>query len=379
MRLSEFILKNMEVILKEWENFARKIQPTDRRMEVKELRDHAEDMLKTIAADLATKQTETERVEKAEGDKPKLDEETAAEIHADARWQSGFPIDLLIAEYRALRASVLHLWLEESLCNSHEETGDLMRFNEAIDQSLAESVTRYSQTVMSAQDVFLGTLGHDLRSPLNSLGLSAQLLMHTETDGRLAQLGSRMFNSVLRMKQMLDNLLEFTQGRIGAGININLAETDLAPISEQVVEEFRASNPERIIRNIITGPCKGDWDAGRISRVYQNLIGNALQYGVSNRDVVVTSYANENEAIISVHNEGEPIPTNEQERIFEILQRAAQPNESDNNANMGLGLYIVKEIITAHQGTISVASTETEGTTFTVRLPIKSLQENKAN
>lgn len=375
MRLSEYILENMEVILKEWENFARKIQPSDRRMDVKELRDHAEDMLKTIAADLATEQTELERREKAEGDKPKLDEETAAEVHADSRWHSGFPIDLLIAEYRALRASVLHLWLQDSPFSSREETDDLIRFNEAIDQSLAESVTRYSQTVMSAQDVFLGMLGHDLRSPLNSLGLSAQLLMHTETDGRLTQLGSRMFNSVLRMKQMLDNLLEFTQGRIGAGININLAETDLAAIAEQVVEEFRASNPERVIRNTVTGPCKGDWDAGRVSRVYQNLISNAMQYGVPHCDVLVTSYADENEAVFSVHNQGTPIPKNEQERIFEILQRAVQPDESGGNANMGLGLYIVKEIVTAHHGTISVVSTEAEGTTFTVRLPKKSATE----
>jgi signal transduction histidine kinase len=371
MRLNEFILRNMSVILKEWDDFARKIQPADRKMDAKELRDHAEDMLKTIAKDLATYQSERERVEKAEGDQPKPEQETAAEVHAEGRLQSGFPIDLLVAEYRALRASVLHLWLKECTMSGEQQINDLIRFNEAIDQSLAESIARYSQAVMSAQDVFLGTLGHDMRSPLNTLGLSAQLIMHTEKENtNLVQLGSRMFNSVLRLKQMLDNLLEFTQRRLGNGVALNRVESDLAVISEQVVEEFRISNPQRIIRNTVEGNCKGLWDSGRIGRVYQNLISNALQYGLPDQDILVSSYANKTEAVFCVTNQGTPIPKEEHERIFEILQRATQPGEPGTHANMGLGLYIARDIVTAHQGVISVASTDAEGTIFTVRLPV---------
>lgn len=370
MRLSKFILENMEAILQEWEDFARKIQPINRLRGIEELRDHAKAMLNTVAADLATSQTECERVAKAEGDQPQLNQDTAAEVHADERLRSGFSIVLLVAEYRALRASVLHLWVKDVALNEQHHIADLIRFNEAIDQALAESVSRYSDSVTAAQDVFLGTLGHDLRSPLHTLGLGAQLLMHTEkNNGDLARLGMRMFRSVLRMKQMLDNLLEFTQDRLGTGVEINVADADLATIAEQVAEEFRTSNPDRVIRTTVHGDCKGRWDSGRISRVYQNLISNALQYGFPGQDIIVSSHATETEAVFSVNNQGTPIPDGQHERIFEVLQRAVDTNESGINANMGLGLYIVKEIVTAHHGAVSVVSTEKEGTTFTVSLP----------
>ncbi|HSX85777.1 MAG TPA: sensor histidine kinase [Cellvibrio sp.] len=372
MRLSEFILQNTDVILKAWDDFARKIQPEHRQMDAKELRDHAEDMLKTVAADLETDQSESERVEKAEGDKPKSIHETAAEIHAETRLKSGFPIDLLVAEYRALRASVLHLWLMENAVANKQQINDLLRFNEAIDQLLTESIGRYSEAVTTAQDVFLGTLGHDFRSPLNTLSLGTQIIMHTEKENpALIRLASRMSNSVSRMSQMLDNLMDFTQNRLGHGVVLKVVESDLALISEQVVEEFRISNPERTIRNDVQGDCRGCWDAGRVSRVYQNLISNALQYGFPDQDILVSSRRDGADVVFSVNNRGVPIPKDDHERIFEILQRAPQTNVSEVHENMGLGLYIARDIVTAHHGAISVNSTPDAGTTFTVRLPIE--------
>lgn len=372
MRLQEFILENMEAILKEWENFAREIQPPSGDMNVLELRDHAEDMLKIIAADMTTRQTEQQRHDKSEGNKPRLRNETAAEHHAEERLKAGFTIDLLVAEYRALRASVLHLCFQDGKCDGLGDIEGMIRFNEAIDQAVAESVSRYADATTMAQDVFLGILGHDLRAPLQSIGTGAQYLMHADLGNDISRLGTRMFNSVMRMNGMLDNLLDFTQSRI-SGLHINPIETDLAEVSDQVVAEFRLSNPDRCIRNHIIGNCQGRFDAGRIGQVYQNLISNALQYGAPDHDVAVTTQGNMEEIVLEVHNDGPPIPEAEQQYMFDLLQRNAQhPQAAGRHKNLGLGLYIAREIVTAHQGAIAVTSTKAEGTTFRVRLPKNS-------
>lgn len=244
MRLFDFILENMEPILTEWENFARTIQPPEGDMDVIELRDHAEEMLRVIAADMQTPQIERERAEKSKGNKPREAGHTAAETHGMSRLASGFSINLPAAEYRALRASVLRLWLLGQQSGQPEDMEDLIRFNEAIDQALAECVGRYSEVVMMEQNVFLGILGHDLRTPLQFISQGAQYLMLAgDTDSRAAQLGVRMFNSVKRMAGMIDNLLDFTQSRIGGGIQIAPTETDLASTAEQVVNELCSNNP----------------------------------------------------------------------------------------------------------------------------------------
>ena len=369
MRINQFILENMEKILTEWVSFARSIQPNE--MTLMDLRDHAGQMLVVIAKDMVTPQTEYERSEKSKGRKSRTDDDTAAETHADSRLNSGFSIELLAAEYRALRASVLKLWFAENKCTSAEEADDVIRFNEAIDQALAESIVRYSEAVILAQDIFLGVLGHDLRDPLNAVGTGAQMLMQShEQNGRIASLGSLMYASVIRMTKMLDNLLNFTQTRIGGGLKFVIVHADLGAIANQVVAEFRLSQPNRVIHNKTDGDCTGDWDADRMSQVYQNLISNALQYGSVDIPVEISTTAFNDHVVFQVTNQGEPIPKQDQQRIFDLMQRVSPANAERNaKKNLGLGLYIVREIVVAHNGTITVESMLESGTTFTVTLP----------
>jgi len=369
MKLHRFIVENMEQILREWVSFARSIQPGN--MTPKDLRDHAEEMLRTIATDLATPQTELEQSEKSKGHQPRLEADTAAEIHADCRLNSGFSIDLLASEYRALRASVLRLWFEDNQCSSKEQAEELIRFNEAVDQALAESIARYTESIILSQDIFLGVLGHDLRDPLNSIGAAAQFLTQVgDPDSRPVTLGSRIYTSVLRMTKMLDNLLNFTQSRIGGGLKISASYVDLAQISKDVVEEFRLSHPDRMIHNDVDGNCTGNWDAGRLSQAYQNLISNALQYGSLDEAVVVLTKDYGDHIVFTVQNHGVPIPEENHRKIFDLMHRVSHIEvERNMKKNLGLGLYIVREIVTAHQGSISVSSTAEKGTTFRVQLP----------
>jgi len=369
MKLHQFILEKMEQILAEWVSFARSIQPT--KMTTKELRDHAEEMLRTIARDVSQPQTDHQRDEKSKGRQEHPEGDTPAEIHADCRLNSGFSIDLLASEYRALRASVLKLWFMENTCSNQEQANELIRFNEAIDQALAESITRYTESMIMSQDIFLGVLGHDLRDPLNSIGAGAQFLLHgTQSDERSVRLGSQMYNSVLRMNKMLDNLLNFTQSRIGGGLKIVPEIANLAHISKQVVEEFHLSHPGRIIHNETNGDCTGNWDAGRLSQAYQNLISNALQYGSIESAITVITADVGDHVVFTVQNDGMPIPVDSQKTIFNLMHRIPHVEEERNmKKNLGLGLYIVREIVTAHHGDISVSSTDENGTTFRVQLP----------
>jgi signal transduction histidine kinase len=248
----------------------------------------------------------------------------------------------------------------------------MARFNEALDQALAESVARYAAMVKQSRDIFLGVLGHDLRTPLQAMSLGAEFLMRTgDVDRKLVQLGSRMFASTSRMQEIVENLLDFTKSRVSGALEIHPEPTNLALICEQIVEEFRFSNPDRTIISEINGDVSGVWDSGRVGQVYQNLISNALQYGYRDSEVNVSTEGTVSDVRITVMNYGDPIPKEVQKHLFDPLQRYADSGiggEFTARKNLGLGLYIVREIVSAHGGNITVFSSS-ERTSFVVQLP----------
>ena len=177
MRLAAFILRDMETILAQWESFAAAQLPAAASMKPLALRDHAQQILEAVAKDLSTLQSREAQTAKSLGRAPKLfgAPETAAQTHATLRARSGFNINQLAAEYRALRASVLRLWFD--VCQPEvPHADDIIRFNEAIDQALAESIGFFSAQVDQARNLFLGMLGHDMRIPLQTLQMTASYL-----------------------------------------------------------------------------------------------------------------------------------------------------------------------------------------------------------
>lgn len=144
MKLSTFILSNLECILQEWEDFASTLESMEGANK-KELRDHAAAVLKVIAIDLDTPQDEHESIAKSKGLGPQMSNDTAAEIHAVDRLASGFTGEQVMAEYRALRSSVLRLWAAQVAITTPDDIQDMIRFNEAIDQAQTESMARYAK------------------------------------------------------------------------------------------------------------------------------------------------------------------------------------------------------------------------------------------
>lgn len=372
MRLSDFIADNLELILNEWECYARQI-PAAHDMDRNELRDHARQMLEAIVKDLNTPQTEEEQKEKSigHGRKYGANEESGAEMHGSARVKAGFSIGDLIAEFRALRASVLRLWEKSINTAQQSDLNDMTRFNEAIDQAVAESVARYSSMVKQAQDVFLGILGHDLRNPLGAITLSAQyLIQSTSLESRYIKVAAMIYNSSKQMSLLIHDLLDFTRTRLGQGMPIEPEQTSLTDIVRQAVAQACAFHPEHTILLDATGDLSGQWDPARIEQVFSNLIGNAIKHGSRKMPINVVLWGDSENVIATVHNSGDPIPKDDISHIFEPLRRSPASSTSERrNSGLGLGLYITKEIIQAHGGGVTVASSIEEGTTFTVRLP----------
>ena len=245
----------------------------------------------------------------------------------------------------------------------------MTRFNEAVDQLLVESMTRYAHDVERAQDMYLGVLGHDLRNPLGAIMMSASVMMtNGESDDPHSKTAARILNAGTRMDGLIGDLVDFTRSRIGGGIPIVRADMDMQTVCRQAVDEIAAFRPRGVVHFNASGELIGQWDSARIAQALSNLVGNAFQHGAENAPIDVSLRGEADHVVLTVHNKGPRIPKIQLQRIFDPFKQLKPSTKSDNSRSIGLGLYIVKSIVTAHRGTIEVESTD-DGTTFTVRLP----------
>lgn len=372
MRLANFILDHMERILKEWESFAATLLPAAEGMTPLALRDHAQQILKAIARDLTSSQTREEQSEKSKGRAPKVAgaPETAAQTHAVLRARSGFDINQLVAEYRALRASVLRLWMDFSPL---DKTGidDMIRFNEAIDQAVAESVGHFHRAVERYRDLLLGMLGHDMRSPLNAILMTATYLAELNVGADISEAATRLMRSGASIQTLLDDLVDFNRTNLGLGLLINRTETDLATAAADELEQLRVAHPSRRIELSVTGANRGQWDRPRVQQLLRNLVSNAVKYGSPHMPIRVELRGETADVHIEVTNSGPTIDPSALSQIFDPLKRGvAEENSSSSDARsgLGLGLFIVREVARAHGGDVEVRSAGEE-TTLAVRLP----------
>ncbi|KFX66613.1 sensor histidine kinase [Paraburkholderia fungorum] len=370
MRLADFILRQSEPILAQWEAFAASLVPAAAIMEPSALRDHAPEILRAVAKDLQTAQTREAQYEKSVGRAPAPINatETAAQTHALLRARSGFNIKQLTAEYRALRASVLRLWMDDCAPDA-PHLDDVIRFNEAIDQALAESVDFFSAQVEQSRNLLLGMLGHDMRSPLQAIQMTASYLEALNAGEQVSDAAGRLIRSGARMQALLDDLCDFNRTRLGLGISVIPKRVNLADVLAEELEELRAIHPDRQIELHVTGDSQGVWDGQRLQQLLGNLVLNALKYGAQDTPVRVMVTCDVTHVRIDVSNRGPAIERATLARIFDPLMRGDEQQSKDDRArNLGLGLYIASEIAKAHNGAIEARSDETE-TSFSVSLP----------
>jgi signal transduction histidine kinase len=384
MRLADFILSNVEAILAEWEEFARNLTAGSA-LSVVALRDHAESILRVTARDMLSDQTAQQQSAKSKGHGGEGAESDqlngASQEHAITRLADGFNLVEVVSEYRALRASVLQLWQSSAGGADVHDLQDLTRFNESIDQSLAEAVRSYTNRVEESRELFLATLGHDLRAPLNAMMLSAEVLARSgQLDDENRQIASRMAGFGQVMTGMIHDLLDFTRTRLGTGMPLSIAPLNLGTLCQEVLDEFRAAYAGRRLHSESAGDLTGRWDAARLRQVLSNVIGNAIEHGDERCAIGVVAKSEDSKVLLTVTNQGPVIASSALPTLFDPFVRAASmPRSTGRRGGIGLGLYIAREIVIAHAGTITVASSEETGTVFTVCLPRANEKETPAS
>ena len=226
-------------------------------------------------------------------------------------------------------------------------------------------ILKLTEQSNDARARFMSILGHDLRSPLNTIVMAATLQkMSPNGSDKIPQMADKILKTADRMKFLIEDLLDTTQTLQGQEISINLETTALQNICQLIIEEFKIANPNHKIEFFAETECVGEWDAGRIQQVLSNLLSNAIHYGTSTKPIKVDLIADCDRVVLQVNNQGEIIQPEIMENLFQPFWRGAR--KRSNSSGLGLGLYIVKQIVEAHDGKISVESDREYGTTFTV-------------
>jgi len=248
---------------------------------------------------------------------------------------------------------------------------DVLLFREIADRAALaiENARLYQQQqeAVRVRDDLVAVVSHDLRNPISAISMSASVLLKREglQDWQAKGL-SRIYSAADRALRLIRDLLDSTQARV-SGIPVEPRPLDFHSLAGHVVEEVQLAHPERRILFEASGEANGAWDADRVAQVITNLVGNAVQHSPSDTPVRVGSRGLDGMVLLEVHNEGPPIPADLLPKLFEPFRRGKGAGGA--LGSVGLGLFISRRLVEAHEGTIEVKSKEGEGTTFTVRLP----------
>jgi len=238
---------------------------------------------------------------------------------------------------------------------------------EESEAALRESFSKL-QEERALRERFVSTLAHDLRTPLTAAKMSSQLLLRSADDpARLQKLAGRIADNIDRADQMIRDLLDANRIKAGEKLPLEVDRCCLNEVAKQTLEELSSIHGDRFVLQA-SSILEGFWSPSGIRRILENLCGNGVKYGAPHRPVTVSLEADGGEVEIQVHNEGTPIPAAELPNLFEPFRRSSTARVSGERG-WGLGLTLVKGIAEAHGGTVSVRSSETQGTVFTVRLP----------
>jgi two-component system sensor histidine kinase/response regulator len=231
------------------------------------------------------------------------------------------------------------------------------------------------ERAVQLSDLFVSILGHDLRTPLGAIRLSAETIVRLSAESRALRPAGRILRSADRMTRMIEQLLDYARVRQGHGIPLQPGPANLGEICRPVFQEIEDAHPQARLLVQEMGDLSGVWDSDRLAQVVSNLVSNAVQHGIPGGDVAVELDGRDATAVrLRVHNAGS-IPADAVATLFEAFKQApAQQAPGTRKPGLGLGLFIAREIARAHGGDLGVRSSEVDGTTFEVTLPRQAQQ-----
>ena len=233
----------------------------------------------------------------------------------------------------------------------------------------AEAAEARAWEVAHREEQLMAIVGHDLRTPLSAITLATELMFRrgglAGSDGVTLK---RIASSASRMSAIVRDLLDVARAREGMGLRVEKVPVDLADLTRRMLQEFGAVADAERVSLAVEGDAALCADPSRLEQVLANLLGNASQHGADG-PIAVCITGREAEVALSVHNHGAPIPSSVLPHVFEPFRRGAAGGTAERGGSVGLGLFIVREIVRVHGGTVEVTSEPHRGTTFTVRLP----------
>jgi two-component system sensor histidine kinase/response regulator len=245
---------------------------------------------------------------------------------------------------------------------------ELFRQRQQLSREVSERerLLRETRETLHLNEMFTAVLGHDLRTPLNAVVAGASLLTQMQSEPHAKNVAERILSSGRRMTEMIDQLLDLSRARLSGGFAIVRAPMDLKALLERIVAEVQATAPQRRIVLETAGELTGDWEEGRLGQLLSNLLTNAIRHGAEGAISVHASGSEPDQVSFSVHNSGAIAP-HVRERLFDPFRAGGDP--LTRSGGLGLGLFIVKQIVEAHGGKIAVSSSAADGTRFEVQLP----------
>ncbi|HEY9602513.1 MAG TPA: HAMP domain-containing sensor histidine kinase [Allocoleopsis sp.] len=356
---SDRLKQNAERIMQMWEERARKEVSASMHHDslvlqdslpqyLDQLVDELSNRIVRTAARIASDEVESTRIGKQHG-------------HERAGY-ADYSITQLIFEYQILRQVIFQVLEEEAPLGVRER--DIII--DSIEQAVNDAATQFSKTLRDIQELFIVTLTHDLRGPINVIKMGTQLIRRRfERGDTHIDVAARMISSIDRLDSMIQNLLDASRLRAGQGLKLEFEECYLDRLVHDVVEDLSFTYGERFVV-VSDSDIRSYCSRKEIRRVIENLTINAVKYGAPRTPITLTLQQTETQISLTIHNEGNPIAPDAQSILFQQFRRTTSAQEQ---TGWGLGLFLAKSITEAHQGTIEVESEEGKGTSFIVKLP----------
>jgi signal transduction histidine kinase len=272
----------------------------------------------------------------------------------------------LIEEYQLLRWAIFEVAHREGLVFDHRETHAI---HTSLDLGIREAVQAFFLVHSGFREGFAAALTHDLRGPLAASITALELILLTDDLAKIKTVAARALANSERMGTMLDELLHTMAFHSGQKMRLALGEVDIMDVAMEVQAEASAASRARLR---VTGHgVRGVWDRGALKRVLENLVANAVKYGSPATPITIKVDETHGRLVLTVHNEGEPIPAEEQECVFQMYERA-QSAQQGKAQGWGIGLPYVRAVAESHAGSVGLDSSAELGTTFVIDIPLDS-------
>jgi signal transduction histidine kinase len=288
----------------------------------------------------------------------------AAEHGGERARLTNYDLQSVIREYQLLKSTLLDVLKQNGIQLRDDE---LLVIDTSFDTAIREAVTAFALALTALREKFVASLAHDLRNPLAVANMAADLIANTTDSSRTKDLADRIIRNHDRMDQMIQDLLDTMVFQSDKRLRLDLSNFDILDVAKEVCDQFTSIYQPRF--QIIGRSVKGWWGRDPMKRALENLVGNAVKYGAPDKQIRIKIDEMHERLLLSVHNEGNPIPPEELEDIFQFFQRSLAAKESKKQG-WGIGLSYVREVAESHGGSIGVDSSAERGTTFLIDIPV---------